>query len=188
MNVYDFDKTIYSDDSTVDFFLFCLKSRKRTLLSLPKTGLYGLAYVLHFCDKTTFKQAFFGFLKNIKDVDVAVEDFWKQYHLKIQPWYLAKKLPTDIIISASPEFLLGPVCREVELIASRVDMKTGAFHGKNCFGPEKVRRLHEKFPGAAIDEFYSDSLSDTPLALLAEAAYIVDGTRLIPWAEYKKHR
>lgn len=24
-NIYDFDKTIYDGDSTVDFFLFCLK-------------------------------------------------------------------------------------------------------------------------------------------------------------------
>lgn len=186
MNVYDFDKTIYVDDSTVDFFLFCLKNHKKTLLSLPKTGMVGLIYLLGLCDKTTFKQAFFGFLKKVEDADLVVEDFWKQYHRKIKPWYLEKKLPTDIIISASPEFLLGPVCRDVKLIASRVDLKTGAFLGKNCFGPEKVRRLHEEFPGVIINEFYSDSLSDTPLAMLAEKAFIVQENRLIPWADYKK--
>ena len=27
-NIYDFDKTIYDGDSTVDFFLFCLKREK----------------------------------------------------------------------------------------------------------------------------------------------------------------
>ncbi len=186
MNVYDFDKTIYTDDSTVDFFIFCLKNRKKTLLSLPKTGLYGLAYILKVCNKTTFKQAFFGFLKRIDDIDVVLESFWAQHKHKIKKWYLDRQLPSDIIISASPEFLLSPVCKNVKLIGSRVDKRTGAFSGKNCYGQEKVHRLYEDLPGCTFSEFYSDSLSDTPLAILADKAYIVTKDRLIAWEDYKK--
>ena len=97
------------------------------------------------------------------------------------------KQPTDIIISASPEFLLKPICDKlgVTMLATKVDNKTGLFDGENCHGQEKVRRLHEIYPGAEIDEFYSDLYCDTPLARLAKKAYIVKGERLTPWKKYK---
>ena len=35
INVYDFDKTIYNGDSTIDFYLFCLKKKFSIILLLP---------------------------------------------------------------------------------------------------------------------------------------------------------
>ena len=57
-------------------------------------------------------------------------------------FYLDKKNNTDIIISASPEFLLKPVSKKLKfkLIATKVDKKRGLFLGKNCYGKEKVKR------------------------------------------------
>ena len=48
-----------------------------------------------------------------------------------------------------------------------------------------VEKLYEKFPNAKCEEFYSDSLSDTPLAELADKAMIIRGNELIEWNEYK---
>lgn len=186
MNVYDFDKTIYEDDSTRDFYRYCVRKNKKVLLALPKTGLVGLAYLAGLCDKTTLKGVFFRFLRYLEDAPAMVESFWAIHSPKIKECYLQRKRPDDVIISASPEFLLKPVCGDVTLIGSRVDIKTGAYTGKNCYGPEKVLRLRERFPDAAVEEFYSDSLSDSPLAELAQKAYIVLGGKLIPWSEYKK--
>ena len=46
INSYDFDKTIYDCDSSVDFYLYCLKRNKKVLLSLP-IQIYGLIlYIL----------------------------------------------------------------------------------------------------------------------------------------------
>ena len=39
INVYDFDKTIYDGDSTIDFWIFCLKRNKTILLNIPKIVL-----------------------------------------------------------------------------------------------------------------------------------------------------
>ena len=80
-----------------------------------------------------------------------------------------------MIISASPRFLLRHICDElnVKLICSEVDKKNGDYIGLNCFGEEKVSRFHKEYPGATIDEFYSDSKSDEPLAKLAKKAYLV---------------
>ena len=61
------------------------------------------------------------------------------------------------------------------------DDVTGKTDGENCHGAEKVRRLHEAYPDVEIAEFYSDSRSDSPLAELAEHAYLVHGQTRTPW-------
>ncbi|HHX93430.1 MAG TPA: phosphoserine phosphatase [Clostridiales bacterium] len=181
MNGYDFDKTIYDGDSTVDFYLYSIRRHPGVLRALPRTAAAGLAYILGLRRKTAFKQTFYRFLRYIPDIDDAVADFWDAHRHKIKDCYLERKRPDDIIISASPEFLLAPVCRDAVLIASRVHPKTGLYTGENCFGPEKVVRLMEQCPGCTFEEFYSDSLSDTPLADLAERAYLVTGTACRLW-------
>ena len=35
MNVYDFDNTIYDGESLYDFFIFCIRKKKRLILYLP---------------------------------------------------------------------------------------------------------------------------------------------------------
>jgi phosphoserine phosphatase len=91
--------------------------------------------------------------------------------------------PDDIIISASPEFLLRLPAERlgVRLIASKVGKYTGLYEGVNNDGEEKVRRLIREYPGTEISEFYSDSRNDTPLARLAEKAYLVNGGEILPW-------
>ncbi|MEE0264705.1 MAG: haloacid dehalogenase-like hydrolase, partial [Acutalibacteraceae bacterium] len=93
-------------------------------------------------------------------------------------------IPT-FIISASPEFLLELPCQMLGikyLMASRVDPKTGKYTGENCHGEEKVRRLYEKYPkDTVIEEFYSDSYSDTPLAKLAKKSFMVKGDDISDW-------
>lgn len=69
INGYDFDKTIYDGDSSVDFYKFCLKKNKKVLLMLP-IQIYGLIlYILGIIEKTKFKEYVFSFLKKIDDVD-----------------------------------------------------------------------------------------------------------------------
>ena len=88
------------------------------------------------------------------------------------------------MISASPEFLLAPACRMLGIrapIASRVDVQTGRYTGANCKGEEKPRRLREAYPDAVIDDFYSDSRSDAPLARMAKRAWLVKGDERTPW-------
>ena len=96
---------------------------------------------------------------------------------------------TDVIISASPEFLLIPICIELgvgRLMATKVDKTTGLFDGENCHGKQKVTRFYEQYPNAEIDNFYSDMYCDTPLALISKHAYIVKGEKLSPWKFKKK--
>ncbi len=186
-NIYDFDETIYYSDSTKDFYFYCLRNFPKMLFSVPSMALAFFLYVLGVKTKTQFKEKMYGFLKYIPDIDCALEDFWDKSEGKIKQWYKDRKKDNDIIISASPEFLLSPICKRLgikNLIASRVDKLTGKYTGENCWGGEKVVRLNEEFDDVDCDEFYSDSLSDTPLARIAKKAQIIKGDTLIDWDDY----
>jgi putative flippase GtrA len=71
-------------------------------------------------------------------------------------------------------------------LASPVDPQTGAYRGKNCRGEEKVRRFRERYPYGEINCFYSDSLSDAPLAKLAGQAFMIQGDSIVPWHTRKE--
>ncbi len=184
MNVFDFDKTIYDGDSTADFFRFCLRRQPGLSRFLPRIVWGFSLYFLGVWDKTRAKQNFYRFLRAVPDVDGCVSAFWESYLCRIKSWYPAMQRGDDVIISASPEFLLAPACRRLGIpvcMASRVDRHTGAYTGVNCHGEEKVRRFYERFPEGRIEAFYSDSLSDAPLARLADRACLVRGDALLPW-------
>ena len=188
MNVYDFDGTIYNGETSRDFFFFCLKRYPKVKRYIPKILFYGLGYVLRIVDKTKFKNKFYTFLHAVRNVDYAVERFWKRQEVKIHKWYLEKKQPTDVIISASPEFMLRPIAKKLgveRLMGTKVDKETGYLYSTNCHGEEKVRRFREMYPDASIEEFYSDMYSDTPLAKIADQAFLVKGEKLKPWSEKK---
>ena len=188
MNVFDFDGTIYDGDSETDFFFYCVKKYPKVRAHLFVCAFYGIGYGLRIVKKSAFKQKFLSFVKKIEDIDKAVEEFWQSHEKKIKKWYLEMKEPTDVIISASPEFLLDYICKKLGvecMMATKADKHTGIFDGLNCHGEEKVRRFYEKYPEGKIDEFYSDRYCDTPLARLADRAYIVKGEKLSPWKKFK---
>ena len=59
--------------------------------------------------------------------------------------------------------------------------KTGKITGENCRGEEKVLRFKKQYQDASINQFYSDSQSDTPLKLLAKESFLVKKDQLSPW-------
>ena len=178
MNIYDFDGTLYSGDSTVDFLKYSFKKHPSLIRFLPAMGLAALKhYGFKSIDKTAMKETFYRMFSGY-DADDLLEEFWDKLEKNIFPWYPGQQqLEDDIIISASPEFLLQPICTRLgikHLMASRVDSKTGKYTGKNCWGPEKPIRLKEQMGITRCDNFYSDSYSDQPLAEIADKAFIVE--------------
>lgn len=184
MNTYDFDQTIYQPDSSYSFYLYCLKNYPSAVLrTLPKTLAFAAAYGLKKMTTKRLKEQLFSFLRYLPDVDSAVADFWEEHRRGIEQWYLEQKKEDDVIISASPYFLLRPIAMElgVGLIATPMDKHTGKILGENCHDAEKVRRFQEQYPSARTECFYSDSLSDAPMAELAERAFLVSKGKLSPW-------
>ena len=188
MNVYDWDNTIYRGDSTFGFVRWLYVHRPKTLLSIPRTALFGLLYGVRAVKKLTFKQHLYHMFTFVDDMDQAVEDFTSSHMNHIKGWYREKQRPDDLVISASPEFLIRSFCGKTGIescMASEVDIHTGKYNGLNCHGSEKVRRFHEACGSVKIEEFYSDSLSDSPLAEISEKAYLVKGDELSLWPKEK---
>lgn len=193
INAYDFDGTIYDGDSSVDFFLYSLKRKPSNIILIP-IQLWGvLLYLFRIKNKDYMKEKLFSFVKRI-DVDIYVKDFWKTHKKKIKEFYLKQKKSTDIIISASPEFLLKPLEKDYnfKVIGTKVDKNTGRFLSKNCHDYEKIKR-YEKYTNKKhnINNFYSDSFkSDKAMLEYAENAYLVKKNKveLINVHEYEKKK
>jgi hypothetical protein len=78
------------------------------------------------CPRNKFKEIFFQSYIPYINIENEVSLFWKKHKTKIKQWYLNIKRNNDLIISASPEFLLLPICTEwsVKLIATKIDIYT----------------------------------------------------------------
>ena len=184
MNVYDLDNTIYKGDSTTDFFLYSLRKHRGIIKLLPGI-IAGFVkfYIFKKGTKTQFKQRIMYFVRYI-DYDKDIASFWDKKAGNIKAFYLEQQKDDDVIISASPYFVIEPVCRKLgikHIICSPVNKKSGEYYGENCHGKEKVVRFFEEYPQGEIDKFYSDSYSDTPLAEIAKEAYMIKGQKISPW-------
>lgn len=84
-----------------------------------------------------------------------------------------------VVVSASIECWLKPWCEknDLELIATQYEflnsMATGKFLTPNCYGPEKVRRILERYDVKSFDTIYAygDSHGDRELLAMADYQY-----------------
>lgn len=188
MNVYDFDKTIYKKDSSIEFYKYVIQSKPSIAFKyVPKQVLAIIKYKLSLITKERLKEIYFSFLQNI-DTSKILSAFIERELKNINEWYLNQQRADDIIISASPEFLVGAFAKRLgirNVIASKVDITTGTYLGKNCHGKEKVIYLYQEFPEAVIDNFYSDSASDIYLAQRAKHAFMVKKNKISEWEVFE---
>ena len=184
MNVWDFDNTIYDGESTVDFFLFCLKKKKSLVKYLPvilyttilyKVRLLTIDGLLKAAGKLTS-----AFINNSsEDPDELAAEFWEKNRKKLKPSYVSRLGKSDVIISSSPRFLIEailPTLKVANAICSEFNTKTGLFEFAN-FKENKVIAFKKRYPPARIVNFYTDSLNDSPLMELAENSFLVKGNK-----------
>ena len=187
MNVYDFDGTIYHPDCAIDFAFWCMNRRPTMYVTFFPKALAGLVrYKLGKLPRYRMMRQFFSFLTKIDDFDVQIERFWDRHEKNISRWYLAQKRPDDLIISAAPTCIIEPIARRlgVKFMATEYDREYGVFLGNLMASKEKARYIIDQgFP--VIENFYSDSLADAPLALCAEKAHLVTdkAQKVVDWPE-----
>lgn len=187
MNAYDFDGTIYYSNSTVSFGLWCLRRHPTLFLSYgPRVVWSFVRYKLGKIPNYLMQRELFRYLTLIDDFDEQIERYWDAHESRISPWYLAQKRPDDLILSSSPSCIIAPIARRlgVSYVATDYDRELGVFLDNLMYAKEKARYIIDHgFP--VIENFYSDSLSDTPLALCAEKAHLVTngGTTVTDWPD-----
>lgn len=168
--IYDFDKTIYSKETSMAFMFFFLK-RHRFLI--PKFILNLTIILFNIKDLKKVKNIFFSIFKGM-DIENDINLFWEKEMKNIYPYFFEeikenrKDANLLILISASPDFLLEPIYKKLGfdiLISTKYSNFT--LIGKNCKKDEKLKRLNE-LGSFDVLCFYSDSLSDLPLFNIAK--------------------
>lgn len=192
MRVYDFDDTIYKGDSGVDFFKYSFSKRPfKVLLSLLNTILFLPLYALKIIKTIELKEKIFGYVKSCNNIQELVEDFWDLNEHKIKPWYLKEQHKDDVIISASFDFYIEPICKRLNIknvITTEYNLKTGKTIGLHCSGENKIVKFEEKFPGKKMSKSYSDSGSDIPILEYAKEGFIVIDDQIIPYDKNYKFK
>jgi hypothetical protein len=152
----------------------------------PRAFMSVVKYKLGTMKSYLMLRELYSYLKDVDDFDVQIERYWDKNEKRISPWYLAQKKPDDLIISASPICIIEPIAQRLGVRAVGTDYNRtyGVFLDNLMYAKEKVRYFVDHgFP--KIDNFYSDSLADTPLALCADKAHFVtdSGSKVIDWPE-----
>lgn len=187
MNVYDFDGTIFPGDCSIGFCFWCMNRHPKLYFTFfPKAVRNMILCKKGKMPEYLMQRKFFGYLTLIDDFDVQIERYWDKNEKKISAWYLAQKRADDLIISASPTCIIEPIAKRlgVNCIATDFDREYGVFVNNMMYAREKAKYIIDHgFP--MIENFYSDSLADTPLALCAEKAHLVTNraTKVTDWPE-----
>ena len=187
MNVYDFDGTIFYSDCSIGFAFWCMKRHPKLWFTyFPQALKSFFQYKKGKIPNYLMQRKMFSYLTMLDDFDVQIEKYWDKYEKRISEWYLAQKSPDDLIISASPSCIIGPIARRlgVNYIATEYDLEYGVFVNNLMYAKEKAKYIIDHgFP--VIDNFYSDSLADTPIALCAEKAYLITekATKVNDWPD-----
>lgn len=157
--LFDFDGTITTKDSLVDFIQYAV-GKPAYWLGLLKLSPMLSAYTLKLIPNHIAKEKLIAyFFKGWNDVDF--QKIADQYSLGmidkiVRPAALQKitwhqtQGHKVVVVSASMENWLKKWCEQhdLELIATRLEIQThkltGQFATKNCYGIEKVNRIKEQ--------------------------------------------
>ena len=190
MNVYDFDGTIFPTDCSIGFCIWCMNRHPKLWFTFaPKAIRNVILKKKGKLSEAAMQRKFFSYLTLIDDFDKQIERYWDKNEKKIAKWYLAQKSPDDLIISASPSCIIEPIAKRlgVHFMATEYDREFGVYLNNMMYAKEKAKYiLDHGFP--MIENFYSDSLADTPLALCAEKAHLVKkkASVVVDWPDLDK--
>jgi phosphatidylglycerophosphatase C len=185
---FDFDGTITTKDTFLEFLKFT-KGKISFLLGFLLHAHYLVAFKLKIISNQKAKEKILGYYFSGEDED-SFKKSCDEFNKRILPSMIRPKAIEEIsrlkamnyivvVVSASPEDWIRPWTKmmNVELIASRLEVKdgkiTGKIVGKNCRGPEKVRRIKENYN---IDEFadvyaFGDTSGDKDMLAMATNAF-----------------
>ena len=179
MKVFDFDNTIYRGESSVDFSFFMIRHNRKIIRYIPTILISLIGYKLVLLKKEKLEEIindfFAGVLKGTESPPAFVNQFWETHARKLNERILQLIEPDDIIISASPVFLLYGIRGKLntdKIIGTEVDLAQKKITWFN-FGDNKVRRYRELYGDKKIDAFYTDSENDKNMMEISQEVFIV---------------
>lgn len=185
---FDFDGTITTKDTFLEFIKFC-KGTIRFYTGMLLNLHYLVAFKLKIIPNQKAKEKVLRFF--FKNMPAEEFKTWcDQFSQKALPKLIRpkaideiKKLQAEdytlVIVSASPQNWILPWAdgMNIPVLASCLEIKdgkvTGKLDGKNCRGAEKVRRITEKYVMSDYETIYAygDSSGDLDMLKLATRAH-----------------
>lgn len=183
MNVYDFDNTLYDGESTLDFYIFCVKRHPRLLkyilLIIFNLVRYKLCLISFEKFEYLTKKYTPGVVECCPDIKELSEKFWEKNAHKLKDFYKDVKKDDDVIVTASFDVVVAPALRRLgfcdmqRVVCSQLFIESKSA-GNLCFGKNKINMFKERFSQSTVQDFYTDSLNDKPfMSLATKDVYIV---------------
>ncbi len=186
--LFDFDGTITTRDTFSQFLIYLMSPSKLLIESMILGPIY-VAYLLKFISNnrakgTALKRVLSGYSE--EQLLSLGRDF---YEHRCRNLIRSKALDRIlwhqdeghdvVLVSASVGFWLLPFVEEynLDLICTRVKCSQGfclgELDGLNCFGPEKIRRIQEKYDFSKYETVYAygDTRGDKEMLEAAQIAY-----------------
>ena len=192
MKVFDFDNTLYRGESSIDLSFYMVRYNRRILLYVPTILISLVRYKMCLMEKSEIEKLINDFfadvLTNSGNESDLINSFWETHAHKLNQRLLELIEPEDVIMTASPSFLLDGIRSRLntdQIICTEVDVDEKKITWFN-FGENKAVRFHDLYGDRKIDEFYTDSYNDRALMKLARRVYIVK--KGIPHRVSRKHR
>lgn len=176
--VFDFDGTLSAMDANYEFGKYCFRHSLRAWLFLPVTA-FAMSFRRFAPNATWWRELGRRFI-NAKMVKKLAPGFIAQHKLNRFGWALERVAAEReagnivILISASPNYLLRPLVRDMEfddVICSEMYSKKPWKYHFLCYNKNKVVALNrwakknKVIPN--VVRSYSDSKSDMPIMELA---------------------
>lgn len=180
MNAYDFDGTIYNGDSGAEFVKFMFFKKPIFMTGhLLKSSIVFAKYKMKKIKFKEMKENLFSFVSKVDGLEKYTKEFAEKNKHKIKKYYHTNRKDDDVIISASLDFYLLPLCKEIGIntvICTEYDIKNGKIINENCKNEEKVKRFEAKYgKDAVIENAYGDSKGDYELLNRAEKGFMIKG-------------
>ncbi|HDY90159.1 MAG TPA: haloacid dehalogenase-like hydrolase [bacterium] len=186
--LFDFDGTISSKDSLVEFIKYAV-GEKAYYVGILKLSPLLVGFILKLVKNDIAKEKLFSYYfkgwNHSSFTNVAVEYSQKQIKNIVRPkavekikWHLRQGHDV-VVVSASMESWLEAWCdgMKIGLIATKLEVVdgkiTGNFISKNCHGAEKVERINEIYNLFEYDYVYAygDSGGDKEMLTLADESF-----------------
>lgn len=194
--LFDFDGTLYPDDSFTGFIFHALSKRhilKRGIRILPWIQAYYLKlYPAHAMRPKIYASMFKN--SNAIDIQQLAQDYAEQLVFKLNP-KLFEQLRMHqqlghqvVLVSASIDLYLKPICDylKIDLICSETDIQndylTGMYRTADCSKEQKKIRVMKKYPLENFTEIYAygNSEEDEEMLSLADYAYMEGQDQNLP--------
>ena len=186
--LFDFDGTITFRDSFAGFIKYAV-GRTRFYLGVACLMPVIVGFLLGLIRAWRAKELMSIFFFRGRDVrefeDLAMRysreelpKIVREVALKQIEWH-RQRGDTIVVVSASIDSWLQGWCKaqRVDIIATKLEVKEGRISGrfltKNCNGPEKVRRIEERYRLSDFDYVfaYGDNPGDKPMLAIANERY-----------------